>query len=475
MGVKLQNITKSFGNTKACDGISLELEAGKIHSILGENGAGKSTLMKIIIGLVQPDTGEIKIDGKSYEYLTPSLAEELNISMVHQGFSLVEEMSILENLQLAQKSSRHSAFTPLKKSLVGSLNVFMGEFSNLNPNTGVKDLNMGQRQQLEILKALNPSTGILILDEPTSFLDYEQAAELKVALRNLAEQGCAVAFISHDLDEVLDISDSISVLENGRIIEQVEQAQIGGQAADLNYGKANIRQNLPSSISGMDNPLLDIKELVLNMDKTSLDKSEPLNLSVHPSEIVALTGRGIGSIASNSIALMEVFLGIKKPISGNIYAGKELLKTNVPGAVKDARISVIPKNREQSASILEMTVLENLFLLEPINKRGFLSKDEMYLKAIELLEEYNIVPANPHMKMAELSGGNQQRVILARELSSEPKVLIAEGLIEGLDIAAVDEIFWNIQRAAARGIGILLLTNDSNLLKLTHRKLNWQN
>ena len=459
MSIQLKNITKKFGNITACDGIDLELESGKVHSIVGDNGAGKSTLMKILVGLVRPDFGEIKINNTVYESINPRLAKHLKISMVHQGFSLVEQLTVLENLQLSKELSGNSLFSRLekvnkkvnKKEFVSdnSTGVLSHTFFNLDLNTQVKDLDMGQRQQLEILKALDPELNTLILDEPTSFLNPEQIIQLKMMIKNLTEQGCCVVFISHDLDNVVDISDSICVLESGKVVE------------NANYGKQDTRSNLASSVSEMDEPILRLVNLSVEPTDRWLG-FQNLNLSVSPSEIVSLSGAD---------GLMDVFLGDCKP-TGEIFIGKNLLSPHISGDVVDSGIAVIPKDKERSACIPKMTVAENLFLFSPLGK-AFLDFKAMSLRVKELMEEYNISPANPEMIMSELSGGNQQKILLARELSSNPKILVIESLLEGLDVTAASEISWKIQRAAARGIGILMLTNDPELNKLAHTKIHF--
>ncbi len=603
--MRLKNISKSFDNPTAtfessqafsfldsansereailaCDEVSLDFEAGKVYCLLGNNGAGKSTLVKIIAGILRPDSGEIELGGISYSAVTPEKAKQLKISMVHQGFSLVEQLTVLENLQLANQPlgkasllknprqqfgdySSQAFFDGLaasgkdgaednakydvkdstkddvmddvkdsgednakydvirdmpnsgKNNLLGDL--FSDLLSKPNLRSRVSGLDIASRQQLEILKALHPLPAVLILDEPTAFLPSDLVEGLKVLIKKLAaEHNCTVIFISHDLDEVKDIADSIVVMEEGRVVEEATSL------AQVKYSRAETRQTLASSVSETESPVLCFENFKLDEFGASgaptnfwqnTKSHGPLNLELLPGEIVAITGEQ--NLGNSSSRLMEIFLGTKsvgkskrkkkrnKGYSGKILIANPFMKDNsftkgslfrkskakknkfkaskseksgellelfpnIFGAIHLVGIALLPKDTS-TASIPDMTVAENMFLFEPVTSWGIRKHSTMRKATLKLMDEYDISPRNPRLKMTELSGGNQRRALLARELSANPNVLIIEGLTEGLDINAADDMVWSIQRAAAKGTAVLMLTNDEDLTKYAHRKI----
>ncbi len=478
MIAKLQNIHKRYGSIAACDGISLDLEAGKIHALLGDNGAGKSTLMKVLAGHVIPDSGSIIIDSVSYDRLNPRLAKELGIEMVYQNFSLVEELTVWENIQLAKTGSSSDGSTKKMLKLLHNLpalSKFQHSDEGLEINllnfdmlARVSDLDMGKRQQLEIAKALHALPRILILDEPMAFLDEAQASQLGAVLAELKAKGCAIAVISHRLEMISGIADSITILEEGRVLEQILKAE----SEPLKYGSSRKRAHLASSLSEMDRPVLEIRDLKIKSQKHRIGFRN-LNLSIRPSEIVALTDLGMNEALDGRAALVDLFLGLARPLSGKIFVDGRDISTNVPGDMKNARVGVIPEDRDRAGCIQEMSILENLFLMSPLLQENkiFLNKQAMRKLALELIHSYNILPADPDAQLSSLSGGNQQRVLLARELSANPKLLIVAGLTEGLDPAFADDIRWNIQRVAARGTAILIIGDNSELTALAHVQL----
>ncbi len=503
MIAKLQDIHKRYGSIAACDGISLELQAGNIHAILGDNGAGKSTLMKVLAGHIAPDSGSIIIDSASYDYLNPRLAKELGIAMVYQNFSLVEELTVWENIQLARTGSDGSSSVSSRggsgssrggngvgkggsgsRGIKNMLRLFesLPAFSkfqhstegleidllNFDMSARVSDLDMGERQQLEIAKALNSLPRILILDEPMAFLDETQTQQLTAVLAELKMKGCAIAVISHKLEMISGIADSITILEEGKVIEQISKAE----SRPLKYGSSQKRGRLASSLSEMDRPVLEIRDLKMTSQKHRVG-FEDLNLSIRPSEIVALTDLGMNESLDGRATLVDLFLGIARPLSGKILVSGKDVSTNAPGDMKNAKVGVIPGDRDRAGCISSMSIQENLFLMSPLlhKSRIFLSASAMRELALELIHSYNILPADPDAQLSSLSGGNQQRVLLARELSANPKLLVIAGLTEGLDPSFADDIRWNIQRAAARGTAILIIGDNPELNALAHIRL----
>ena len=488
-GAQLLNITKNYGSIQACKEVCLDLEAGKVHAILGDNGAGKSTLLKILAGLERPDEGEIIINGKAYPELTPALARKIGISMVHQSFSLVEELTVSENIELATpRIKKRDLFASISRNDFARIfaGIFEGDifpekngtssgapdssrgFFDLNMNARVSDLDMGLRQQLEIMKSLTPLPQILIMDEPTAFLDEARIPEFKILIESLKEKGCCIILSSHQLGRIKDIVDSATFMDSGAAVDTVDNFE------DLPYisNISKSRSNLASSISEMDEPVLRLEQLEALAQRHSTGFAG-LDLTVYPSEIVVLTDQGMDEALDGRKTLLDLFLGQVKPVGGEMRIGEKIISPEIPGEIKNAGVAVIPEDREQSGCIGTMSVAENLFLLNPSVKRGniFLNKKYMREKAMELILEYDIQPQEPEKLLNSLSGGNQQRVLLARELSSHPKLLVVGSLTEGLDITAAEDIRWNIQRTAAKGAGVLIIANDLEMIRLAHTRL----
>src|ERR671920_19227 len=379
--LELRGITKRFGRIVANDGVDFDLRRGEVHALLGENGAGKSTLMSILYGLYSPTEGEILVGGERVEVDSPSRAIELGIGMVHQHFMLVPVMTVTENIVLGEEPTR-GGFLDVREGArkVKELSDRYG--LAVDPDAVIEQVSVGMQQRVEILKTLYRDARILILDEPTAVLTAQESQELFEVLRTLKEDGVSIVFISHKLNEVLEVSD------------------------------------------------LHVR------DVRGLDAVKGVSLEVRGGEVVAIAGVD----GNGQLELVQAVAGVVVPESGGVsIAGQDVTGRGVR-ATTDAGVAHIPEDRQLCGLVLDFTLAENLALREyrsePISKSGFLSIGHMKDRARSLLEEYDVRGGDPDTLASALSGGNQQKVAVAREIASDPKLLIAHQPTRGLDVGA---------------------------------------
>ena len=481
--VELINITKRFGRVVACDHVNLALHRRRIHGVLGENGAGKSTLMKVLIGLVIPDGGEVRIDGTAVQIADPVQAAERGIAMVHQHFSLVEALTVWENVALGDVGR----LDPKKiRQRVAEISEQYG--LEINPNDRIADLPAGMRQRVEIIKCLRRDPDVLVFDEPTSVLTPAESEFLFAALRRVVDvEGKAVALVSHKLPEILSATDDITIMRDGRVVEsrttagsaanELARAMVGRdvalrgehaafgvpETADVHaHGPAHDHTVRPNAVLTITDACVTARDGRVLLDHLTLD--------VHPGEIVGIAGvegngqRTLGDVLSSLIALD----------SGTIQVAGRPISTGTAGAMSRAGVAVIPEDRHDSGCVLGFTVAENLFLADPnrVATRGFMSKGEMRRQATALIERFSISCTGPDAPMWSLSGGNQQRVVLARELSHTPQVLVAAQPTRGLDVGAIEYMSDQLRSIAEEGVGVLLISTElEEILDLSDRIL----
>ena len=467
--LEARGMTKRFGDVVACDDVDLTLRRGEIHGILGENGAGKSTLMKMVIGLVLPDKGTLYIDGERCRMTDPLQAAARGIGMVHQHFSLVDALTVWENVALGEKGGLDREST---RQRVISISERYG--LDVDPDARVGELTAGVRQRVEIIKCLRHAPRILILDEPTSVLTPTESEHLfEVLGEGVRGEGWAVALVSHKLDEVLKATDRITIMRDGRVVQRVTTADaeaaslaraMVGRPVTLRSGSAAIGAVSGSDLVAADDhapedgaPVLEIEDasMIAEDGEVLLDG---LSLQVHPGEIV-----GVAGVEGNGQTPLSRMLSSLLRLDGGrvIVSGNEV-PSGVAGAMGDAGIAVIPADRHYSGCVPEMSVAENLILsrLSEVEDRGVLRRDEIRARATRLIEEFDIHTPGPDTPLGQLSGGNQQRVVLARALSVQPKVLVAAQPTRGLDVGAIEYIGERLRAAADDGIGVLLLSTD---------------
>ncbi|MFP5489382.1 MAG: ABC transporter ATP-binding protein [Acidimicrobiia bacterium] len=478
--VHLEGINKRYGAVRACADVDLVLQRGRIHGVLGENGAGKSTLMKIMIGLVLPDSGWITIDGERVRLRDPLDAARYGIGMVHQHFSLVEPLRVWENVALGEAGQ-------LKPSDVRERIVEISDRYGLDvdPDAVVGDLPVGMRQRVEIIKCLRRDPSILIFDEPTSVLTPAESEFLFETLRHVVvEEGRAVALVSHKLDEILKATDEVTIMRQGRVVDHVDTGSVDAAAlASAMVGRSVSLRSERVALGVLDADLdgsavpdhrSDSADEVLRLDgvtvrdragRTLLDR---LDLRVRAGEIVGLAGvEGNGQRP-----LADVLSSLTDVDDGAVHVAGEPVPTGRAGAMAAAGVAVIPEDRHDSGVVLEMSVAENLVLVDPsrVARRGLIDRAGMRRTAEQLIAEFEISCSGPDAPMLSLSGGNQQRVVLARELSHQPKVLVAAQPTRGLDVGAIEYMTGRIRRAAEEGVGVLLISSElEEILDLAHR------
>jgi simple sugar transport system ATP-binding protein len=474
---ELQGITKRFGAVVACDKVDLALHRGEIHGILGENGAGKSTLMKVMIGLVLPDAGSIRIDGEQHRISDPAGAAELGIGMVHQHFSLVEPLTVWENVILGERVRLNAAAA---KRRVGEISERYG--LAIDPDERVSDLSAGLRQRLEIIKCLRRDPAIVILDEPTSVLTPGESEQLFEVLRRVVErENKAVALVSHKLDEVLAATDRITIMRAGAVVDRrdtgdadapsLARAMVGrpvslrSEAAALGHiealegGGALMEATVEATADATGpRPVLSIHGAVASGrdGRTLLDG---LSLEVRPGEVV-----GVAGVEGNGQAALSDLLSSLLPLeSGTVRVGEATPQPGRPGAMAAAGVAVVPADRHESGCVLDMTVAENLTLVSPPRARAgraILDRSGRRVHAERLISQFGIQTPGADAPMWSLSGGNQQRVVLARELSGDPAVLVAAQPTRGLDVGAIEYVSERLREAAAGGVGVLVISTE---------------
>ncbi|WP_213974618.1 ABC transporter ATP-binding protein [Tepidanaerobacter acetatoxydans] len=466
--VVLKNITKRFPGIVANDRVNLQIQKGEIHAIVGENGAGKSTLMKILAGLYQPDEGEIYIFGKKERIASPNKAIELKIGMVHQHFMLIDRFTVLENIILGAEKKKGIAID--KKTCRQTIKKLLDLYNfNLDLDAKLENISVGHAQRVEIIKVLYRGADILVLDEPTAVLAPQEVDELFVNLRRLKEEGKTIIFISHKLDEVLNIADNITVLRRGKAVGTVSADSVTKEElAKMMVGKP-VLMKLDKAAAEKSDVKLSLHNIVMkgNGGKNSLNG---VSLEVCGGEIYGI----VGVEGNGQKELAEAIIGLRQDYQGDIkVCGKPIHGLSIK-QIRDSGVAFIPEDRHRQGLVLPMKVWENSIL-------GFHRKDKfkkgMFIdikKAEEFtltnVKEFSIMISSIHQEIEGLSGGNQQKVILSRELSQEPEVILAAQPTRGLDIGAMEFVHRQLLQKRQEGKVVLLISADlEEVLSLADR------
>ena len=450
--VRLEGISKRFPGVVANDDVSLDLRAGEIHGLVGENGAGKSTLMRILYGLYPPDAGSITVDGEQVRFSSPRQAIARGIGMVHQHFVLVERFSVAENIVLGQEDGpvldRQGAAERIRE--LASQYGFA-----VDPDAVVEDLSVGQEQRVEILKALFRGVDVLILDEPTAVLTPSEAQELFENLRKLRDDGKAVVFISHKLDEVLATCDRITVLRRGKVVGETTPARTSKeQLAEMMVGRPVMFR--------LDKPTVSVGDAILRIDGLQVaDQVNGLDLEVRGGEIL-----GVAGVEGNGqLALAEALVGLRRPTAGRILLDGDDVSGLSVEEIRERGVAFIPEDRHDRGLVLEMSLWENMVLgrqhrPEYAGRLGILLIRKIKEVATRLIRAFDVRARSITVEAATLSGGNQQKLILARELEGEPKLLIASQPTRGLDVGAIEFVWRRILEQKAAGRAVLLISAE---------------
>lgn len=450
-------LTKRFPLVLANDKVNLQVRRGEIHCLLGENGAGKSTLAECLYGFYKPEEGDIRIDGKCVSLSSPNDAIRLGIGMVHQHFVLVEPLSVIENVILGiHKDEFLLDLNAAEKKLLSLCDLYN---VNLDLHAKIWQLSVGEQQWVEILKALYIGVKLLILDEPTAVLTPPEADRLFSVLQKMKDEGLSIIFITHRLKEVMQVSDRVTVLKRGKKIATVNTKDVTTEElACMMVGREVVFTVNKDQVERGDT-ILQLTELVTKNDM-GLEALHGINLTLHRSEILSIAG-----VAGNGQKeLFEVLVGVRKAISGEVIIDGKNITNKSPRAISNLGISHIPEDRIGAGLIPDFSVEENLVLgLEentPYRKGMFLDRNFIKKFAGECISQYDIVTPSMNQKTSYLSGGNLQKVILARELRQSPKVLVANQPSRGLDVGVIEYVHQQLLEMRRQGVGILLISED---------------
>jgi simple sugar transport system ATP-binding protein len=465
----MKNIKKRFPGVVANDGIDFYAKRGEIVSLLGENGAGKTTLMKILYGLYRKDSGEIYIKGKKVEINSPKDAINFGIGMVHQHFTLVNPFTVTENIILGFESKKFKI--DLKKAKEKVLNLMKNYELYVDPDAKISELSVGEKQKVEILKVLFRNIDILILDEPTAVLTPQEVRELFKTLKILKKEGKTIIFISHKLDEVLEISDRIVILRNGKVMgEREPQTTNKRELASLMVGK-EIFDIFELSPTKKEEVILKLENLSALSDRGHVALKD-VSFDVKSGEIVGLAGVS----GNGQRELEEVISGIRFPIKGKIiYRGYDITYLSPKERINKG-IGRIPEDRMETGLVLDLPVFENLIIeyfdKNPLSKGAFLNYKEIYSYCDNLIKTFDIKTPNQLITTKKLSGGNLQKCILARILSMNPQFVLASQPTRGLDVGATEFIHKKLIEIREKGGGVLLISEDlDEILNLSDRIL----
>ncbi len=458
--VDMHGITKRFpGGVLANNNIDLHLAKGEILALLGENGAGKSTLMNILYGLYKQDSGEIFLREEQVSFRSAYDAIAHNLGMVHQHFMLVPPFTVAENMVLGQPSSRWPRLEN-SKHVNSRINQLSKQYGlEVDPTAKVWQLSVGQQQRVEILKTLYRGAEILILDEPTAVLTLREVEELLKIMRNLADEGHSIIFISHKLEEALRISDRITVLRDGCLVETVQTKDTNTTELSRMMVGRDVLLSVEKKPSTPGAPQLKVRNLHVNTDR-DLPALRGINLEVRAGEIV-----GIAGVEGNGqLELEEAISGMRHVEKGEVTICENDVTNASPGEIFSAGLGYVPSDRYKTALLVDFSVANNLVLQTldqaPFTERGFLNEPAIEANAQKLVEEFDIRTSSIAADVSSLSGGNAQKVVLARELSRQPKLLLVSQPTRGVDVGAIEFIRQELVRQREQGVAILLISTE---------------
>lgn len=469
LAVEMREITKVFKKVAANDKVYFQLRKGTIHGLLGENGAGKTTLMNCLYGLYQPEGGKIFINDTEVKIDSPQKAMSLGVGMVHQHFMLVRPMTVVENIMLGLPSKRGTLLDTVR--VQRELLALSKRFNlNVDPKAKIWQLSVGEQQRAEILSAIYRGAEILILDEPTAVLTPKEAQELFEILRMMRNDGKSVILISHKLEEILAIVDEVTVLRDGRL---VSQAKVTAQTTKRDLSKMMVGRDVLFNFKHKEAVTGETKLTVKNLralDDKGLPALNDVSFSLRAGEVLGIAGVD----GNGQKELCEVLTGLRPTTSGEILLNDKALSGSNPHTFINEGIAHIPEDRQKTGLAINMSISRNLILKEfnksRFSRRGLLNFKVIKENAERLMEEYGIKANGIHMKVKDLSGGNQQKVILARELSSKPEIIIANQPTRGLDIGATEYVRQKLLEEIAKGAGLLLISADlEEILQLSDR------
>ena len=459
LAIEMKHISKSFGSTKANDDINLEVYPGEVHALRGENGAGKTTLMNMLSGIYTPDTGTIKIYGEEVHFNSPKDSIAKGIGMIHQHFKLVDVMAAKDNIVIGQKGS----FFTHGKALTKSVKELSDRYGlDIDPDKKVYEMSVGEKQTLEIIKVLYRGAQILIMDEPTAVLTPQEIEKLFKVIRNMKEQGCAVVIITHKLNEVMEISDRVTVLRKGHSVQTVKTAEVDvNSLIEMMVGK-KVSLSIEKEKFEEKKPLLELDSVTV-LDKEGKSALDNVSFTLNSHEIL-----GVAGVAnSGQKELCECIAGLIKTEKGRIFFDGDNIVGKTPRDIikLGIRMGFIPEDRLGMGLVGSMDIVHNMVLKDYQNQPGILLKRGPCIeKAKRIVDQLDIMTPSINTPVKRLSGGNVQKVLLGREIDSAPKVLITAYAVRGLDIGASYKIYDLLNEQKKNGVGVLFVGEDLDVL-----------
>jgi general nucleoside transport system ATP-binding protein len=456
--LELRGITKRFGSLVANDGIDLSVAPGQVHALLGENGAGKTTLMNVLYGLTQPDEGEILLDGKAVRFHSPKDAIAAGIGMVHQHFMLVPVFTVAENVTLGIEETNRAGLLERRKTRRDVFALSERYGLQIDPDALVEDLPVGIQQRVEIVKALVRQATVLILDEPTAVLTPAETEDLFRIIRQLKDGGTSVVFISHKLKEVQAIADTITVLRRGKVVGQRPPSTSEDDLALLMVGR-DVQLRVSKDAAKPGDVVLEVADLTVT-DLAGTVHVNGMSFQVRAGEILGVAGvQGNGQTE-----LCEALMGLRPTAVGQVRLGGRDITHATPAQRLDAGIAYVPEDRQEDGLIGDFSVADNM-VLDQYDKPPFASGISLKLGAIaanatELVKEFDVRTQSTQTPVGTLSGGNQQKVILARELGQDHKVLIASQPTRGLDVGSIEFVHRRIVEQRDKGVAVLIVSAE---------------
>lgn len=455
--VELKQITKRFSGIVANDSISLKLHKGEIHALLGENGAGKSTLMNILFGLYQPDEGSIEIKGKPVNIDNPNMAIELGIGMVHQHFKLVQPFTVTENIILGMEPKK-LGFHVDYKTATAKIKELSDQYGlKVNPNSKISEISVGMQQRVEILKTLYRGADILIFDEPTAVLTPQEIIELMSIMKRLVAEGKSIILITHKLKEIMHISDVVTIIRRGKVVDTLKTSETDPNTLAEKMVGRNVSFKIDKKPATPGEAILQVRDLKLK-NKEGVSVLNGLSLDVRSGEIL-----GVAGVDGNGQSeLIEALTGLRKVDSGSVTMKDLQLTNRNPRFISEQGVSHIPEDRHKHGLVLDFTMSENMILetyyKKPFNKSGFLNQLEIDKQAKKLIEQFDVRTPSIETKARSLSGGNQQKAIIAREIDKNPELLIAAQPTRGLDVGAIEFVQHQLISQRDQGKAVLLIS-----------------
>ncbi len=466
--LSMNNITKAFPGVLANDQVSLDLKQGEIHALVGENGAGKSTLMNILFGIYQPDQGTITYKGNITAINEPNQAIKLGIGMVHQHFKLVPPLTVTENIVLGSEPKSGIWFN--KAKAIKDVEALSKQYGLMvDPTAKIENITVGMQQRVEILKTLYRGADVIILDEPTAVLTPQEVKELFNIMNTLTAQGKSIIFITHKLNEVMEIADRATVMRRGKTIGTVNTSETTpAQLAEMMVGRQVLLRVEKQEIEAGEDILR--VEAVSALDDRNLPAVNEISFTVKAGEIL-----GIAGVEGNGQSeLIEVLTGLKRPTAGEVYLNNKNITNKSAREIKNALVAYIPEDRHKRGLELDFSISENVILgshfKKPFSRGINLNYNEINRHADKLIEKYDVRTPNREVHVRNLSGGNQQKIIVARELEIDPTLIIASQPTRGVDIGAIEFIHRQIVKERDNGKAVLLVSAElQEIMSLSDR------